>query len=509
MKRMMPSALCWLTSVGGLLAQPSYVVVATADAPNPITITAPASLITVSPVREDVRSLGRGSAMTAFGTSFNPLHANPALLGMGGDAVEVIGISAGIPPSTYDAVGFISDHIGDFESGDFLVLIGEGFEEYRTGTTSSARQAGLDKMRRGLAFPGALIREVTGPTGQLRIHGASVTPFISATRGPWGFSVHNTLQLGFQVSPGQTIEGLSSIELPETAALVGAAVLLQIARSLGEAFDIAGNLRAEALPRAFAVSTNDLVATAGRSFEIGDRWRLGASIRVVNRRFSSKLVDPENMSSVLREVRQEFTASRTGLTGDLGAVYRAPFGTTFGLVLHNVLPMSTLSSTAQLNYRVAQTYYVNSSAQPTINRNEALVGYYDKRTRNFVPNASGDTLLYALGITLDVRLPTELKAPMMASVGASHPISDRWDVMLDVFDVTGNVEGLEDIGPRIRLGSEYRLGSGWLALRAGLMNDHLSAGVGVDLGPVGIDGATAVDGFTRTRAWYAQLRFGW
>jgi hypothetical protein len=138
-----------------------------------------------------------------------------------------------------------------------------------------------------------------------------------------------------------------------------------------------------------------------------------------------------------------------------------------------------------------------------------LVGYYNKRTNSFTPNAAGDTLLYALGITLDLRLPFELRAPFIATVGAAHPISDRWDVMLDVADVLQNLEGIDGLGPRVRLGSEYRLWSGAVALRAGLLTDHLSAGAGLVIGPVGIDGATAVDGFTRTRAWYAQLRFGW
>ncbi len=501
-------ALLLMSAVEGL-SQPGYVVVATSDVPNPIPIIAPPTMLTLVPAREDIRSLGRGGAMTALGTSFNPLQANPALLGMGAGSVEVVGIAGGISPSTVRALAFISDHLGDFENGDFLVLIGEGYEEYRTGLTATARQGGLDKMRRGLAFPSDVIREVTGPGGQLRAHGASIVPYVSAELGAWGFSVHNTLQLGFQVSPGTTIEDLATIRLSEATALVGASVLLQLARSLSEAFDLAGNLRAEALPRAFAVSTNDLVATAGRSFSMGERLCVGASVRLVNRRFSSKLIDPENMSSVLSEVQREFTGSRTGLTGDLGAAYRAPFGSTFGVTLQNIVPMTTLSSTAQLNYRAAQTFYLNSSGQPTFNRNEALVGYYNMRTGAFIPNAAGDTLLYALGVTLDLRLPFELRAPMVATIGAAHPISEHWDIMCDFVDVTGNLEGVTGFGQRVRLGSEYRLWSGVLSLRAGLVNDHLSAGAGLDLGWVGFDGATAVDGFTKTRAWYGQLRFSW
>lgn len=508
-KRAWHLAIMCLAVAGASYAQAGYVVVATADAPTPIPVITPATPLTIVPMREDVRSLGRGSAMTALGSASDPLQANPALLGMGMDRVEIFGLSAGIPPSTVGALGFISDHLGDFENGDFLVLIQEGFEEYRTGMTPAARQAGLDKMRKGLDFPGAVMRDVTGMPGSLRTHGVGVSPYASVALGSWGVSVHNTLQLGFQVSPGTTIEGLSKIHLPEVPALVGASVLLQLARSLGESFDIAGNVRAEALPRAFAVSTNDLVVTAGRSLPVGDRLRLGASVRIVNRRFSSKLIDPENMSSVLSEVRQEFSGSRTGVTGDLGATYRAPFGTTFGVALQNILPMTTLASTAQLNYRVAQTFYLNGSAQPTLNKNEALVGYYNKRTDTFTPNAAGDTLLFALGVTLDVRLPFELKAPSIATIGAAHPISDRWDVMFDIVDVAGNLEGVEGLGPRLRLGTEVRLWSGWVAVRAGLVNDHLSAGAGVDLGPVGIDGATAVDTFTKARAWYAQMRVGW
>jgi hypothetical protein len=364
-------------------------------------------------------------------------------------------------------------------------------------------------MKRGLSFPTDVIRQVTGPAGNLHTHAIDVVPFAAVELGPWGFSVHNTLQLGFQVSPGTTIEDLSEIRLPEVPALVGASALLQILRSLSEAFDLAGNLRTEALPRAFAVSSNDLVATVGRSLEIGDRLRLGASLKLVNRRFSSKLIDPENMSSVLEQVQQEFTASRTGVTADVGMAYRAPFGTSFGLTVQNVLPIATVGSTAQVNYRGTQTYYVNALGAPSTDRSTALVGYYNKRTSTFIPNAAGDTLIYAVGYTIDVRLPLELKAPCIVNVGAAHPVSGRWDVMFDYYDVAGSDGGVEGFKARLRVGTEYRLWSGLVALRAGLFNDHLSAGMGIDLGPVGIDGASAVDAFTRTRSWFAQVRIGW
>jgi hypothetical protein len=321
--------------------------------------------------------------------------------------------------------------------------------------------------------------------------------------------VHNTLQLGFQVSPGATIERLAKIQLPDVPALVGPALLLQLLGTLNDAFDLAGNLRTEALPRAFAVSTNDIVATAGRSFRLGERLSLGASVKLVNRRFSSKLVDPENMSSVLDEVRSEFTASRTGLTGDLGLAYRAPFGTTIGLTVQNILPLTELQSTAQLTFRGTETYYIDGLGQPTTDRTAALVGYYNRQTNTFIPNVAGDTLIYAIGYEIDARLPVVLRAPIVVSVGGAHAITHQWDIMAEWYDVTSTDRQLKGTRQRIRMGSEYRLWSGRLALRAGMHSDHLTAGMGLIVGPVGIDGASAVDPFTRARAWFVQVRIGW
>jgi len=64
------------------------------------------------------------------------------------------------------------------------------------------------------------------------------------------------------------------------------------------------------------------------------------------------------------------------------------------------------------------------------------------------------------------------------------------------------------------LGTEYRLrplgNSVGVALRMGLAQKHLTAGLGLDLFKiVQLDGAIAYDKFTEATSYYGQLRIGW
>ncbi len=69
-----------------------------------------------------------------------------------------------------------------------------------------------------------------------------------------------------------------------------------------------GNLRyQQAIPTTFAVSYLDIVGAVGYGYRVDDALSLGANLKVVNRRVSTKIIDSENYEQILmREVRQRF-----------------------------------------------------------------------------------------------------------------------------------------------------------------------------------------------------------
>lgn len=446
--------------------------------------------IPVSPNRDDVKAIGMGDAQVALGTRFNAMMYNPALLTHRRVSYEVPGLQAMLPTSTFDAIGFLSDGntIHEFRTGDFLKRIRNGFNEYvhAAGTpdeVAAAQAEGISLMNSGLKFVNDLQDKVIGPTDNPKLQGMSFIPNLQVQIDNWGFALYGVLQSGFQSFPTEALSRLYSLHIPENFNSLSADQQIEVALAILPLFDQNGNLRyQQAIPTTFAVAYLDIVGAAGYGYEVNEALSLGASLKVVNRRVSTRIIDADHYSHILSEVRSDFNTSKTGVTLDLGALYEfRDIHTSVGLSLQNIIPMPTLYSDAVLSTVV----YV----QPDPNE-------------------------FPVAQTVTTTLPFRFKSPFLVNLGASHALTPHWDIALDWADMASQDDQYETYIERFRLGTEYRLevspGSFGTEFRLGLANKRFAAGLGLNFWRVvQLDGAYAYDHFIGDNAFYAQIRFGW
>lgn len=467
---------------------------------SPRTVWAPVTNMPVDVNREDVKAIGMGRAQVAMGTTFTALSYNPALLARKRFALEVPGIQASLPTETYDALFFMRDHMGEFKDALFLKDVKAGVDAYKAATTNTARLAALGRIQEGLRFPRELLQTVIGPSSSPKTHGVLVIPSITAQVGNWGFSVYGSLQSGFQVLQSSTLEQLADVQLPATlddivAITRGIAALSTV---LDAVLTPDGEIVVdEAMPKAFAVSYMDIVGSAGYGMELNKNLSVGASLKIVNRRFSTKRVASDTFDDLLGEVRKDFTENITGVTMDLGALYRLPrTGTELGLSVQNILPIRAIRSSMNAKFTASGTEYDRDGLG------------------RIIVNAAGDTALVGLEQQVTVDAPFELQMPIIVSVGAHHAITPAWDVALDVHDVAKQDLRYDNYLDRVRVGTEYRLHAfaEWLGIagRIGMADRQWTLGLGLNLGRVlQIDGAYAHDSYVQARSYFLQARLGW
>lgn len=457
-----------------------------------------------SPNRFDVKAIGMGNTQIANGKFFNAMMYNPALLSRQRTAFDVLSLQASLPKATFDAATFLKDNRTEFKQGDFLKLLADGFKEYYSAETVEQQAAAIRKLNQALEFPNQLLDHIIGDVKSPQTHGLNMLPSIQAQIGNWGFSLYGNAQVGFEVEPGETVGKLLALKIPEKSQDLTTDVLLELANIVGSLFDESGNISQGALPQAYAISYIDIITAIGRAHTVNDNLHLGANLKVINRRFSTKRIDPDNFKDVLKEARSDIEKSVTGFTMDLGALYRhQKTGTEFGVSLQNVLPVKEISSSVKFNFVApVNAYYVDDGT------GKPAVGSLDL-FGNFYPNPGGDTLLTIENQPLKVDLPLQLKAPLSLNFGILHPLEPNWDVSLDLVDILSQDDKFEKYIDRFRIGTEYRLPQYRLALRGGLAQRHLAVGFGLDFKYVQLDAAYAHDTFIDRGSMFAQLRFGW
>jgi hypothetical protein len=466
----------------------------------PRTIWSPVTNMPIDVNREDVKAIGMGRAQVAMGTTFTALTYNPALLARSRFALEVPSIQASLPTETYDALFFLRDHMGEFKNAVFLKEVKNGVAQYKAATNNTDRLAALVRIQEGLRFPRELLETVIGPSTSPKTHGVLAIPSITAQVGNWGFSVYGSLQSGFQVVQSSTLERLADVQLPST--LTDLAVIARGIAELSSVLDAVltpeGDIVIdEAMPKAFAVSYLDIVGTAGYGMNLTKSLSVGASLKIVNRRFSTKRVASDTFDDLLGEVRKDFTENITGVTMDLGALYRFQrTGTEVGLSVQNLLPIRAIRSSMYANYTASGSDYDRDGLG------------------NFILNAAGDTALVGLEQKVTVDAPFELKMPVIVSIGAHHAITPDWDVALDVHDVAKQDLRYDTYMDRVRVGTEYRLHTlaKWLGIsgRLGMADRQWTLGFGVNVFRVlQIDAAYAHDSYVQARSYFVQARLGW
>jgi hypothetical protein len=466
----------------------------------PRTIWSPVTNMPIDVNREDVKAIGMGRAQVAMGTTFTALAYNPALLARSRFALEVPSIQASLPAETYDALFFMRDHIGEFKDAVFLREVKDGVAQYKAATNNVDRLAAIVRIQEGLRFPRELLETVIGPSSSPKTHGVLAIPSITAQVGNWGFSVYGTLQSGFQVVQSSTLERLADVQLPSTLNDLGAIArgIAELSSALDAVLTPEGEIVVdEAMPKAFAVSYLDIVGAAGYGMNLNKALSVGASIKIVNRRFSTKRVASDTFDDLLGEVRKDFTENVTGVTMDLGALYRFQrTGTEVGLSIQNILPIRAIRSSMNANFTASGSDYDRDGlGRPIV-------------------NAAGDTALVQLEQQVTVDAPFELHMPVILNIGARHPISPAWDVALDVHDVARQDIRYANYLDRVRVGTEYRLDAIknqlGIAGRIGMADRQWTLGLGVNIFRVlQIDAAYAHDSYVQARSYFVQARLGW
>jgi hypothetical protein len=467
---------------------------------EPRTVWAPVTAMPIDVNREDVKAIGMGRAQIAMGTTFTALSYNPALLARTRFALEVPSIQASLPTETYDAIFFMKDHMAEFNEAAFLKDVKHGVDQYKAAPNNETRLAALLDIQRGLRFPRQLLETVIGPSGSPKTHGVLVIPSVTAQVGNWGFSVYGTLQSGFQVIQSSTLERLADVQLPSTLDDIPAITraITELSSLLDAVLTPEGEIIVdEAMPKAFAVSYMDIVGTAGYGTHLMKNLSVGGAIKIVNRRFSTKRIASDTFDDLLGEVRKDFTENITGVTMDLGALYRFQrTGTEVGISIQNLLPIRSIRSSMNGNFTASATGYdTDAAGHPIL-------------------NAAGDTALVSYEQKVTIDAPFELQMPIIISVGAHHAITPQWDVALDIHDLTKQDLRYDKYLDRIRIGTEYRLdaidGSLGIVGRIGMADRQWTLGLGLNIFRVlQIDAAYAHDSYVQTRSYFLQARLGW
>jgi hypothetical protein len=464
------------------------------------TLLTEAIALPISPNREDVKAIGMGKTQIANGQSFNAMMYNPALLARNKFRFDVFGFQATLPRTTLKAIDFISSHKTQFTTGLFLRQISEGITEFNNATTPAQADAAIQKINSGLTFMNSLQSNVIGSEENPRTHGIGLVPNVQVQLGNWGFSLYAAAQSGFQVNAGRTVSDILSLKLPSDPNDFTVEAITNLANIILPLFDPnTGDLDlSQALPEVYAVSYIDVVGAAGYAHDFGGGLYVGANLKVVNRRLSTKRVASDVLDNIVSEARQDFQSSQTGFTFDLGGLYTLPAtGTQIGVSFQNIIPIQKISSYASVNTEVG-----------------VIADYQYDSGGNKIVNGNGDTALVAVQQLVKIRIPFDLETPLIANAGALHPITEDWDIALDWSDIFSQDVRFENYIQRFRIGTEYRLEAIkdvlGVALRTGLADNQITLGLGLNLfRVVQIDGAIAKDQFVGETAYYGQIKLGW
>jgi hypothetical protein len=443
-----------------------------------VTVTTEPFKLSASPNREDAKATGAGRTQIANGRSFNAMLYNPALLARPRTAYDLLSVQVETSKQTPDAIAFLRDNRTQFTTGQFVKDIDQGVRAILNGATGEAQAAAVRKINRGISFTREFQDKVLGPPDDPKVHGLNVTPLLQAQVGTWGFALYGNLRSGFQSYAGETLTRINALRLPENLDNLTMEQINQLLEVVDALVDpVTGELSYKgAVPVTYAVAFLDIVGVAGYGHQVNKDLSVGANLKVVNRRFSSKIINADNYSSILSEVRSEFKTSVTGVTLDVGGLYRVPkTRLDVGLSLQNVIPVKKVSS-------------------------ETAVGLvvYDEA---------------GAPVPVTARIPFELTMPFLVNLGAHYEIFPAWDASFDWYDAAAQDDLFETYVERFRFGTEYRLdaipGSLGVALRAGLAAKRPTVGAGLNLfRVVQIDGAYAYSVLFGNFAWVVQLRIG-
>lgn len=449
---------------------------------------------------EDVKAIGMGNTQIANGSQFNAMMYNPALLGKKKTSFEVFTLQANMPPTTLDAAAFLADNMAEFEDAISLERIYDGVNAFfEPGATTTDRLNALTQIQDGMQFTIDLFEKVTGPPDAPEKHGISVLPGLSVQLGHWGFSLYGFGQASFMVLQSPTLDKLLDIDIPTD--------LSQPVKAAKSMFELLGIMKTVFLdnkqtasdaifPIAYYASYMDIVGAVGYGRPLTDRFYVGGNLKIINRRFSLDRIPVIDYDQILDRAFDNLASDVTGITLDAGAYYQCPWKTEIGLSLQNIIPVKELSSSIETSF---------SFPQVILDRNE---------NGGLIIDSEGDTALVSTIRNITFNRPYILKVPFLVNLGFNQPITENWNVSLDIVDIAEQDSRYESYWDRFRFGTEYRYEPFkdrlMLIPRFGIMDSRIAVGFGMQIiKVVHLDGAYAYDRFVDAFSYYMQMRVAW
>lgn len=450
--------------------------------------------------KEDVKAVGMGKTQIADGKYFNAMMYNPALLSRKRFSIDAVSVNVSLPPKTYEAANYLVDHLDEFKNAVSLKEVWAGIDDFNNAAKAGNINQELDALKRiqnGMRFPKEILDKVVGSTDNPVTHGIRIIPAFSLQINNFGFTLYSIAQSAFEVEQSPAIDALLAIQLPDdlndpqqvlNAILSMQGILQPIIEFNG--FD-------NALPVAYSLSHVDLIGAFGYAYDVTPNLSVGANLKIVHRRFSAKRLLFKEYENILNILKRDLSQYITGVTLDIGGLYKFPFGMEVGLSIQNLIPLQKISSTLTADFSFPYIDY--------------------KRDNNGkkVVDANRDTVLVSINQPVKVKWPFDLELPMILNIGATYPLTENWDVSFDWVDIAKQDDiRFVNYPERIRLGSEYRLDAIkqklGIAFRLGMADERFTGGIGFNIyKALQIDGAYAYDNYVESYSYYAQVKLGW
>lgn len=427
----------------------------------------------------DIRSAAMGSTHITDRRYPGATNENPALLagmtGVGGSLTAV----GSTPLKTLDAVSFVTLNQDEFEETGAATI--EALQEtvadfYVSGTVNPAIST---RLRDALEYPQELLNQVVGDLDNPALHGANINGCMRFQVGNFGFALEAYGESGFGVYMSPVYRDLARlyVQTDFSNPLDVEATLAEVQFLLDQVVDLTtGFVHAGSIPAIYGVTFSDITGTVGYGFSPVDSLSVGLNLKLLNRKFALSRIPVDDASGLYSELTGKLGRGTTGITGDIGALYRLPNGGELAMVIQNIIPFKTVSSSYEFSFEAVQLYPDRDSLG------------------NVVVNAGGDTGWVLATRNVEAMGASDLSLPVVMDIGVSYPVLENWDVVIEVSDVLGNVSRFDGFTERLRLGTEYRLSLFGrmlqLAPRAGLAMKQVTAGLGLKLGGiVAIDAA--------------------
>ena len=427
----------------------------------------------------------------------SPYENNPALLARASGFAGSFWADARSPLETLDAIVFINENEGEFESGSTARLVDDAIRRY-IDNPSVKPEIGA-AIERLLEIPRQMVTKAIGDIANPRLNGANINVNLKARAGHWGFHLSGFAQTAFAIRLGpvygELIDILLTTNFADSSSLDYALARLE---GLGDQIvdPVTGTVSREAFPAIYSLNYADLVVSVGYGFTPVEKLEIGVAARILNRRFAVDRINVDETSDLAKRWLAGLKSGSTGLTFDLGGVYRVNSRVQLAATLHNLIPTQTLSSAYSLDFLRVQVLRDQDSLGQTI------------------VDADGDTAVVVRRQKVVVEGPAELSLPFVADAGVVYRAVDDLDFAFQLVDIAAQQGRYRTYLERFRFGAEYRFkflaGALVVPVRMGLAEMIPTFGMGIgyrDL--LRVDGGYFASSIQRNRSIGLQITVNW